>query len=65
MSGSGVVGGCNNILARTIPDVHTSPIYIEKLAGYKMVITTLAKNSAPVTPTNIVLSNSPLEPKSR
>ena len=53
LSGSGAGGGCNNILAddtySIIPDVLISPIYVEKSAGYKMVITALAKNSALVT----------------
>ena len=35
--------GYNNILADDVPDVHTSPIYVEKSAGYEMVITALAK----------------------
>ena len=36
-------GGCNNILADDVLDVHMSSIYVEKSAGYKMVITALAK----------------------
>jgi hypothetical protein len=43
LSGSGAGGGCNNILADDVPDVHTSPIYVEKSAGYKTVSTALAK----------------------
>ena len=35
--------GYNNILADDVPDVHTSPIYVEKSAGYETVITTRAK----------------------
>ena len=41
---SGVWGGCNNILADDVPDVHTSPLYVEKSPGYTTVITALAKN---------------------
>ena len=44
---------------------HPSPIYVEKLAGYETVITALAKDSALIIPTKLVLSNYPLRPKSR
>ena len=44
LSGSKAGGGCNNILADDVSDVHTSSIYVEKLAGYKTIITALAKN---------------------
>jgi hypothetical protein len=43
LSGSRAGSGCNNVLADDVPDVHTPPIYVEKLAGYKTVITALAK----------------------
>ena len=43
LSGSGAGGGCKHILEDDVRDAHTSPIYVEKSAGYKPVIIALAK----------------------
>ena len=43
LSGSEAGGGCNNILADDVLDVHMSQIYVEKSAGFTKVIITVAK----------------------
>ena len=63
LSGSGAGGGCNNILADDVPDVHTSPIYVEKSEGYETVFTALAKKlrTGNIDKTSFVKFSSPAQ----